>query len=99
MILERLLQTVAFGLVLLSAFRVLGAHADNKVWSRISSEENLVLVMRHAEAAGSNPTSFDASGRCRGPHRPATRFPRDADNPVRRERSAGSHRKSPSLLS
>jgi phosphohistidine phosphatase SixA len=40
--------------------------ADERLWALIKSEANLVLIVRHAEVAGRNPTHFDPTGQCQG---------------------------------
>lgn len=42
------------------------ASDETLLWKAISERPNLVLVMRHAEITGRNPTQFDATGKCQG---------------------------------
>jgi phosphohistidine phosphatase SixA len=45
------------------------AHADDAaLWRRIAAEENVVVLTRHMNSAGTNPLMWDATGRCRGEH-------------------------------
>lgn len=41
-------------------------HADDALWKRLGSEENLVVLMRHTESSGGHPLAWDESGRCKG---------------------------------
>lgn len=40
--------------------------ADDALWNRLKSDENLVVLMRHTESTGGHPLAWDESGRCRG---------------------------------
>jgi phosphohistidine phosphatase SixA len=42
--------------------------ADDALWKRIASEENIVVLTRHMQSAGTNPLAWDATGACRGEH-------------------------------
>ena len=45
------------------------SQADEAVWQKVRSEPNIVLILNHAEVErqrGQSPTTFDASGQCRG---------------------------------
>jgi len=44
------------------------AIADEALWRRIASEENIVVLTRHMRSAGSNPLAWDETGACRGEH-------------------------------
>jgi phosphohistidine phosphatase SixA len=58
-----LTRTASFLLALvLSA----AAHADDALWKRLATEENLVVLMRHANASGGRPLAWDPTGQCLG---------------------------------
>lgn len=40
--------------------------ADDALWARLKSESGLVVLMRHTQAGGGNPLSWDESGGCAG---------------------------------
>jgi phosphohistidine phosphatase SixA len=40
--------------------------SEEKLWDVIKTQSNLVLIVRHAEVSGRNPTQFDPSGKCQG---------------------------------
>jgi len=42
------------------------AHADDALWKRLATEENLVVLVRHANATGGRPLAWDPTGQCRG---------------------------------
>ncbi|MCD6679472.1 MAG: histidine phosphatase family protein [Burkholderiaceae bacterium] len=42
------------------------ALADDSLWSRLQTDENLVVLMRHTQAGGGHPLAWDESGRCKG---------------------------------
>jgi len=44
------------------------AIADDALWRRIASEENIVVLTRHMRSAGVNPLAWDETGACRGEH-------------------------------
>ena len=44
------------------------AIADESLWRRIASEENIVVLTRHMRSAGVNPLAWDETGACRGEH-------------------------------
>ena len=46
----------------------LAAGADDALWGRIAAEENIVVLTRHMQSAGTNPLAWDESGACRGEH-------------------------------
>jgi len=52
--------------VLLVAALPVVAHADDALWERLKSDENLVVLMRHTESTGGHPLAWDESGRCKG---------------------------------
>jgi len=55
--------------ILLLSLLISGSYAkasDFKLWEVIKSESNIVLIVRHAEISGRNPTQFDPSGNCQG---------------------------------
>ncbi len=52
-------------LLLALAFPAL-AGADDALWKRLATEENLVVLMRHANSTGGRPLEWDPTGRCRG---------------------------------
>jgi phosphohistidine phosphatase SixA len=42
------------------------SHADDQLWERLKTEPNLIVLMRHANARGGNPLTWDESGNCEG---------------------------------
>jgi phosphohistidine phosphatase SixA len=40
--------------------------SELKLWQTVKHEPNIVLIIRHAEITGRNPTQFDPSGNCEG---------------------------------
>jgi phosphohistidine phosphatase SixA len=46
----------------------LSARADDALWRRIAAEDNIVVLTRHMQSAGTNPLAWDESGACRGEH-------------------------------
>jgi phosphohistidine phosphatase SixA len=44
------------------------AWPDDALWRRIASEENIVVLTRHMQSAGTNPLAWDETGACRGEH-------------------------------
>lgn len=62
----RLLSALPLLFLLLIMNGVSPASADERLWSTIKSGENIVLIVRHAEITGRNPTHFDPSGNCNG---------------------------------
>jgi phosphohistidine phosphatase SixA len=63
---HRLLSAPPLLFLLLVMNGVSTASADERLWTAIKSEENIVLIVRHAEITGPNPTHFDPSGNCQG---------------------------------
>jgi broad specificity phosphatase PhoE len=64
------LASVAWTLacIALLTLSVRDAQADDSLWQRIASEENIVVLTRHMQSAGTNPLAWDESGACRGEH-------------------------------
>ena len=44
----------------------LPAWADDRLWQRLAAEPNMVVLMRHAHAAGGDGQTWDESGNCTG---------------------------------
>lgn len=42
------------------------AQADDALWERLGTGENLVVLMRHANSTGGRPLAWDPTGQCRG---------------------------------
>jgi len=42
------------------------AWAEQRLWERLATEPNLVVLMRHTQAGGGNPLAWDESGGCKG---------------------------------
>lgn len=42
------------------------ALADDSLWRALAAESNVVVFMRHADAAGGHPLRWDERGRCEG---------------------------------
>lgn len=42
------------------------AHADDALWKQLATEENLVVLMRHANSSGGRPLAWDPAGQCLG---------------------------------
>ncbi len=42
------------------------ARAAEALWTRLGTEENLVVLMRPANSAGGRPLAWDPTGQCRG---------------------------------
>ena len=45
------------------------ASADDALWQKLKTQENLVIFMRHAYSEGGNPLFWDSSGYCRNESR------------------------------
>lgn len=45
---------------------VFSAWADDRLWKRLETETDLVVLMRHTQPAGGNPLVWDESGNCKG---------------------------------
>lgn len=42
------------------------ATASDLLWEKLRTEQNLVVLMRHAQPAGGHPLTWDESGNCKG---------------------------------
>lgn len=51
---------------LLFVLFALQATANDLLWQKLKSEPDLVVLMRHTQAAGGNPLVWDAGGKCEG---------------------------------
>lgn len=52
-----------------AAFAAFAAHADERLWKRLAEEPDMVVLMRHEQAAGRAPLVWDETGQCRGEDR------------------------------
>lgn len=52
--------------LLLLGLLAMPVSANDLLWEKLRTEENLVVLMRHTQPAGGNPLTWDESGACKG---------------------------------
>jgi len=55
-----------YGLLLAGVLAAGAARADEALWTRLASEANLVVLMRHTQNTAGKPLAWDPSGNCAG---------------------------------
>ena len=58
-----MLRVAIFILLNTLAFHV---WANDRLWEKLKTEVNLVVLMRHTQSTGGNPLTWDESGNCKG---------------------------------